>query len=205
MQLEVSAADSPPSTEQRLIDAALEVFSREGIAKATTREIAKVAGVNEVTLFRKFQTKQGLLEAVLSRAFLSTENGATRPSLANGDSLAEVIRHFAKTDFERKRGNTGLMRVLVAESHRMGELETEMMCRIFLPWKQELASQFREAIRRGLVRPDMQPELIVDQLVSMLFVGALKLDSGKNTGYTADTYLEGCIDLMLRGIAPDPT
>ena len=45
-----------PSTTERLLSAALEVFSRDGLA-ATTREIARAAGVNETTLFRQFATK----------------------------------------------------------------------------------------------------------------------------------------------------
>jgi AcrR family transcriptional regulator len=202
MQPAIPAADSSPTTEQRLIDAALEVFSREGIGKATTREIAKVAGVNEVTLFRRFQNKQGLLEAVLKQAFLPISQETQAPLIQNGASLPEVVRYFAEVDFERKRRNTGLMRVLVAESHRMGALETEILTRIFLPWKQKLAAQFREALNQGLIRPDSQPEMIVDQLVAMLFVGALRIDSGICKGYDASTYLDSCVDLILRGISP---
>ncbi len=39
-------------TEQRILDAAMRVFGRDGVSGATTREIARVARVNEVTLFR---------------------------------------------------------------------------------------------------------------------------------------------------------
>ena len=48
-------------TRARLIKAATEVFANAGLTKATTREIARVAGVNEVTLFRHFQCKEQLL------------------------------------------------------------------------------------------------------------------------------------------------
>src|SRR5258708_10080881 len=50
-------------TSERILAAALEVFSREGM-NATTREIARVAEVNEATLFRQFETKGQLLVAV---------------------------------------------------------------------------------------------------------------------------------------------
>ena len=52
-------------THSRLLKAASEVFAASGIAGATTREIARVAGVNEVTLFRHFQSKEQLLAAVV--------------------------------------------------------------------------------------------------------------------------------------------
>src|SRR6476661_2123058 len=54
-------------TRERRLDAAGQTFSRDGIRGATTREIARKAGVNEVTLFRHFKSKEQLLGAVLQR------------------------------------------------------------------------------------------------------------------------------------------
>ena len=52
-------------TEQRILDAALRVFASEGYTGATTRKIAEEANVAEVTLFRKFKSKENLLKEVL--------------------------------------------------------------------------------------------------------------------------------------------
>lgn len=52
-------------TEQRILDAALRVFASEGYTGATTRRIAEEANVAEVTLFRKFKSKENLLREVL--------------------------------------------------------------------------------------------------------------------------------------------
>lgn len=54
-------------SEGRLLDAAEEVFSKHGFAGATTREIAKKAGVNLALIARYFDGKYGLLIAVLQR------------------------------------------------------------------------------------------------------------------------------------------
>ncbi|OPY19003.1 MAG: putative DNA-binding transcriptional regulator [Methanomethylovorans sp. PtaU1.Bin093] len=51
--------------EQRILNAALKVFASEGYTGATTRRIAKEANVAEVTLFRKFRSKENLLRDVL--------------------------------------------------------------------------------------------------------------------------------------------
>lgn len=48
-------------TKERLIRAALEVFSRDGYDAATTKKIAASAGVNESLIQRYFQGKLGLL------------------------------------------------------------------------------------------------------------------------------------------------
>lgn len=49
----------------RILAAAVEVFAEHGTRGATTRRIAEVAGVNEVTLFRHFGSKEKLLQEAL--------------------------------------------------------------------------------------------------------------------------------------------
>lgn len=48
-------------TEERLIKATREVLKKRGYDKTTTAEIAKTAKVSEMTLFRKFKSKDGLV------------------------------------------------------------------------------------------------------------------------------------------------
>ena len=52
-------------TEQKILDAALNLFAREGYKGATTRAIADEAGFNELTLFRKFKNKENLFDEVM--------------------------------------------------------------------------------------------------------------------------------------------
>ncbi|MEM2265151.1 MAG: helix-turn-helix domain-containing protein [Nitrososphaerota archaeon] len=62
-------------TEDKLLQAALELFSEKGYLGATTKEIAKRAGVSELTLFRHFKSKENLFTAVLNRySFLNLES-----------------------------------------------------------------------------------------------------------------------------------
>jgi AcrR family transcriptional regulator len=55
-------------TEDRIIDAALSLWREGGFSAVTTRAVAARAGVNEVTLFRHFSSKEGLLRAAAGRA-----------------------------------------------------------------------------------------------------------------------------------------
>jgi AcrR family transcriptional regulator len=52
---------------ERIVDAALAAFSRHGYRGATTRQLARAAGITEVTLFRHFATKEKLFGAVLDK------------------------------------------------------------------------------------------------------------------------------------------
>jgi TetR/AcrR family transcriptional repressor of mexJK operon len=53
------------NTHEKIINAAKELFEKKGFAAATTKEIADLAGVSEVTLFRHFESKRRLFEETL--------------------------------------------------------------------------------------------------------------------------------------------
>jgi TetR/AcrR family transcriptional regulator len=91
---------------RRLLEAALEAFSRKGFDGATTREIAAAAGVTEAIIFRHFPSKLALYTAVLDSWAKSSELQ---------DWLAEVKRHMERND------DAGLFRTIASctlESYR---------------------------------------------------------------------------------------
>lgn len=51
-------------TATRVLDAAAALFAEKGYSATTTRAIAQKAGVNEVTIFRRFGSKKGILAAL---------------------------------------------------------------------------------------------------------------------------------------------
>lgn len=55
-------------TSQKIVDAAMVLIREKGYVATTTKEIAKTAGVNECTLFRKFQSKKEIVLEGVSQA-----------------------------------------------------------------------------------------------------------------------------------------
>jgi len=88
-------AESAPGSDirQQILKTAIRLFAQKGFRGTTTREIALAAGVNEVTIFRHFASKQDLYSAILE--VKSTEAGLTSWLV----DLAE---------FERRRDDEGL-------------------------------------------------------------------------------------------------
>lgn len=92
-------SDKKLSSREKIIRSALSLFSRQGITATTTKQIAERAGVNEVTLFRQFGSKQGLLLAVLQeapmlgrmQAALTEIVGANDPLMAYGELGLELL------------------------------------------------------------------------------------------------------------------
>ena len=87
------------SSREKILNSSLALFSTQGITATTTKQIAEKAGVNEVTLFRQFGSKHGLLLAVLEeapildrmQAALSEIAGANDPLVAYGELGLELL------------------------------------------------------------------------------------------------------------------
>lgn len=70
----LSRAENVAHTRRALIDAALDLFAKQGYDKTTTEQIAEYAGVSARTFFRYFPTKESVLlhgEAGFVRSFAS--------------------------------------------------------------------------------------------------------------------------------------
>lgn len=83
------------STRTRIIEAALELFLSKGTSDTTTKEIAELAQVNEVTIFRHFKSKYGLLLAVLETQISSNLVANLVESIPNSSNLADFIEKYA--------------------------------------------------------------------------------------------------------------
>lgn len=144
-------------TREKILKAALQLFSQKGYLGATTREIAQGAGVAEVTLFRHFRSKQQLLETLMTRkTFLPTLKGLL-PELA-GLPYEEALTIIANQFLATLEGQTDWIRVLQSEVHR----SPGMLHKVFHAFLDELfetfAGYFREMQQKGELR-DFDPEL----------------------------------------------
>lgn len=86
----MSHADNATDRRAVIIDAAVRVLAREGIADTTTRKIAAEASVNQAMISYYFGCKDGLLYAVLQEMMRRTEEIA-HASLPRGRDLAASL------------------------------------------------------------------------------------------------------------------
>lgn len=66
-QLDQGPAPGEDATVDRVAAAAFEIFAEYGIRRATIDDVARRAGVSKMTVFRRFQSKQGLVGVVIAR------------------------------------------------------------------------------------------------------------------------------------------
>ena len=108
------SVSSVDSTRERLLDAAADTFAKDGIRGATTREIARKARVNEVTLFRHFKSKEQLLRAVLQRG-LASEVAIMDQHSSWKENLRESMEKYARHYYSHLEKKKGMARAFLAD------------------------------------------------------------------------------------------
>lgn len=104
--------------DAQILDAAIAVILERGYHGATTRQIAAAAGINEVTLFRRFDTKAELLRQALKREASRFAAAAS----ARSDELEATLLTVVEQYLESMRRVGRLVPIILSEASRDPEL-----------------------------------------------------------------------------------
>jgi AcrR family transcriptional regulator len=157
---------------EQLLHAALKVYSTAGTRGATTRRIAEEAGVNEVTLFRHFGSKDALLrDAVVSVYDRSVLTRLPDEPVDPGAELTEwCARHHAFLKQIRS-----VIRTSMGEYAEHPEHLTEV-CRLPIRVANELHAYLLRLRARGLARGSWNARAAAALLMSAVFADATQRD-----------------------------
>jgi AcrR family transcriptional regulator len=191
-------------TRARILKAATEVFAASGIAGATTREIARVAGVNEVTLFRHFQNKEQLLAAVVQQVTALQAEALANQDEWTGELQIDLL-HYGWLYNNMLEEHEALVRMFIGEAKRHPEAALQVLRETVQPLREKLMAYLRNGIEQGKVRPDVDLLTAVDMFTGMLLSGMLRSNTiPLPRSYSRDRYIESCVDLFVRGISTLP-
>ena len=141
----------PPATREKILDAALKLISQKGYLGATTKEIASIAGIAEMTLFRHFPSKEKLFEEVLNTfSFLPVLKGLM-PEIAQltyEQALTVIAKRFLETLYSRK----AIIQIMHSEVQRYPEKIHKIYHRFLDEMIRTLASYFNELAGKGTLR-----------------------------------------------------
>ena len=124
-----------PSSRDRLLEAACQLYISQGIQETTTKQIAELADVNEVTLFRQFGSKHGLLLDLLERAdifeqlrqVLAAE--VDSPSPESPPSAARAVQRYAIVLLDLLDRGPEFVRSVIGESGRFPDKNCQALGR----------------------------------------------------------------------------
>ncbi|MEW2354284.1 helix-turn-helix domain-containing protein [Spirillospora sp. NPDC029432] len=163
-----------PATRDLLLDAALELFARQGFAATTVRQIAARVGVRDSAIYGHFPSKQAIYDALFAEAgpasfeALRVDVDAlvrAGPRRAVPELVERVMagwsapraRRFSSVLLRDGSGDAGLGGLAAA-------IETA---------RERLQEPFARWQRAGLVRTDMDPRQMVWELFAPLQVPRL--------------------------------
>ena len=187
-------------TEQKIVDATIFLLDKEGMNGTTTKKIAKKAEVSEVTVFRKFKSKDNLLKIAkiyYSDYFL--------------EKISDIFINYEDTDLESLIKNTwwklvnfldnNLDIIKIALYELMSNPEEE---KIFSKFSDEvlknLTNIFQEQIDKGKIRK-INPSAAALTVFSVIVEGIIfwKFES-KVSNDDTNKYLDDFLDIFINGI-----
>ncbi|MCU6711548.1 TetR/AcrR family transcriptional regulator [Paenibacillus sp. J5C_2022] len=105
----------------KILTAALRVFAEKGYNESTTQEIANEAQVAEITIFRKFKTKQNLFVTTIQSIVMDKFNKSLM-DYAKQDDTKQFLINILHDRLLMISKNQTIIRTLLSES-LMGNLE----------------------------------------------------------------------------------
>ncbi|WP_454734733.1 TetR/AcrR family transcriptional regulator [Cupriavidus necator] len=156
-----------PGQRERILDAATDLFARQGVAGTPVKAIATQAGVTPALVHYYFSDRELLLDAVVEEKlqplvaqFFATGPGDTEPMAMLIGIASRLIRTAAATPWF-----TGLWIREVASAD--GALRERVLNRFALQRAGALMGPLAAAIARGQLNSGLEPALLMPSLVGL--------------------------------------
>ncbi len=190
---------------EQLLDTALALFARRGIAQTSLNAIAREAGVTPAMLHYYFHSREQLLDAMVEQRFLPLRATISAIFAAHPHSPETAITlmtqelaraatqnpWFAPLWLQEITGESSILRQHL--HHRFGKRESHQALATIEGWQQ-----------RGLLNPALTPALLFTTLMSLILVPfvVLKQRSAveKNVSLNADAIVQHALTLLRHGI-----
>lgn len=195
-------ATSRSSTRQRLIQTALELFVIQGVTDTTTKQIAEQASVNEVTLFRHFGNKYGLLFAVIEESAVFAQLGqALVQRMPKTDHLDEALHAYATAYLKVIDQVPHMARSIVGEAGQYPLENRAALGRGLAEANQTVADYFNAVAARGHWSFRFSSKSFTSLLNSLLLgYAVIELTSDSHDFWeNQDQFIEHLISLFTSG------
>ncbi|MEZ5323655.1 MAG: TetR/AcrR family transcriptional regulator [Verrucomicrobiales bacterium] len=188
-------------TRQKLVEAARKEFGEKGIDASTTRGIAERARCNEVTLFRHFESKHGLLIAVVKETSEEFLNLCSCSGEHSGDLRKDLTRFATIYDSSLQRYE-GMTRALIGEGNRRPQLVKELIGDVLKPLHKSISSYLDKMKEEGLVRAKINTLAFAELLTASLMGGLLRRSDGLSE-LSKEQWISEAVEVFVSGIETD--
>ena len=185
--------------EQILLGAA-QVFSEKGFHKATTKQIARAAGISEGTIYNYFDNKRDLLLAMLE--VIGTQPFKVVVEAHAHDTPKAFLRAVLSERFQLLQQRGQFMAPVLAEVFADVELREAVYQKIVMPLTGYFEQYLHKQIEAGHFRA-INPIVVSRALIgAMIFNAILKVSNidPRYANFSADEMIEEILTIFVDGL-----
>jgi AcrR family transcriptional regulator len=207
-RVRVAQEERSERSRAQILDAALQLFSRQGYRGTSIREIALAAKLSTGNVYHQFPDKESLFRVLLERYFeiLASADHPLIRALAMGAFPAdlEALARATREGVERDRAYVALIYVDVVEfeGQHIRRYYTEMADRFT-----RFLEDHRDRIRLDMLRPGVPPTTAV-MLASRFFLHYFAVEHvfrvPNHFGKDTDTVLRETVEILAHGMLRPP-
>lgn len=197
-----------PEKEQKILEAAVQVFSEKGFSAATTSEIARNAGVAEGTIFRYFKTKKDILRGILihtihlfSESLVISGIEKIIKNRKNKD-LRAVLKEIIIDRLMLVDSVFPMARIILTEALYHEDVRQAIYENIVVKAVDVFREFQRQMVENGMMREDIEAEALLRSILGSIFmlIAQRKLFADKLPMEDFEKEMDKTIDVLLYGI-----
>ena len=185
-------------TQEKILNATMVLVMEKGYTATTTKDIAKRAGVNECTIFRKFKGKKEIIKAAMS---LPEWNPGLRETdfVCTGELFQDLC---CFSEVYMKKVTPKMVKIsLGLRSPDLYEITKDGIREIPETFKKVLVNYFTEMKKQGKIRTDNVESLAVSFLAQNFGYVFFKASFGDElTEIETKEYIESSVRHFINGI-----
>lgn len=197
-------------TRQRIVNTALELFASKGITETTTRQIADFAQVNEVTLFRHFGNKHGLLLAVLQECLqkylvlAQVGESLMVSDIANQSDLRRFLKYYIQSSLRALESVPELVRSLVGEAGQYPLESRQALAQGINQVNQTIATAIHDVLANSRLQYSLPPIKLANLLnTCILGYAVITLTSDVQTIWRdREEFVSTLVDMFVQEVNP---
>jgi AcrR family transcriptional regulator len=167
-----SRARKPPkapenSTVERLLEAAVALFSRKGYAATSTREVAALLGMQKASLYYHIESKEDLLYLICKYS-LETIRSDVEGAIKSVSDPLERIQALIRAHIESMLRDQDQHSTTLAEMHSLSQERLTLVLSLRDAYEELVRSVLRDAQKAGALRGDIDVKYLRLSLLGLL-------------------------------------
>ena len=154
--------------QKQILDVTLQIISESGIAGVNTSEIAKRVGIVPSALYRHFENKEALIDALLDRTHQTLTENVRKIALKFPSSI-ENLRRIFLMHLELIMRYPGIPKLVFSDATVLGSPERkEQIFSIVKTYSKQLTSIVEKGQHEKEILSTVLPEAVVFSMISFV-------------------------------------